>query len=110
MATIDSLSRSYGTTVYQDPKFCRFVEIYLDYLKNSSASVIRPIDSHSLYKYEGDFYGLLDSMGISGNLHWITLRMNDLTNPIYTTDTLKFILVPSQSTLDLLVQYHNQLK
>ncbi len=108
--SINNLSTNEDSAAYYNPKFCRIIEGYLPYIRNNADNKILPIDPHDLYKYEGDFYGLLDAMDVSRKLHWITLRVNNLTNPTEFGDSLQVIIVPSTQLISNILQKFTTLK
>lgn len=95
--------------IYYNTEFRRFLESYMHYLRTNSKTQVETIDPHNAYKYEGDFYGLLQVMGVAPNLHWLVMRVNDLTNPSESDETLTEILLPDGPTIARLSQFYQSM-
>lgn len=58
----------------------------LDLRHNFDTIIIEP---HRAYKYEGNFYGLLNEIGVSPSLYLYALYLNKLNSPVdYKADML----------------------
>lgn len=68
--------QSFDDPVYHEPNFQLMLESHLWYLKKTG-NRIQAVTEHQNYKYEGDFYGLLDDIGIDKNFHYATMRVNN---------------------------------
>lgn len=96
-------SESYSvSSVYFDRSFRIVLEDHLGILKASIETIMISVKPLEALKYEGDFSGLLTSYNVPVNLHWITMRMNDLTSPSDSPDDLEFIIVPNQTFVERL--------
>ena len=91
-----------GADIYYDPKFRIILEDHMTYLKNLASTKTVEIDMNRSYKYEGDFYGLLYDMGISPYLHFIILRMNDLTSPANYNNQIRQLIIPEGTEINRL--------
>lgn len=90
------------TPIYGTEEFAVLLESHLTYLKNLSSVVVRTVTAQQGAKFRGDFYGLLKSMQVQENLHYLTLRINNLFSPEdYQGDQLN-ILIPPAEKLGLL--------
>ena len=91
-----------GADVYYSDAFRVVMEDHMTYLRNhedNQALVTQPVYAQ---KYQGDFFGLLQHHHVAAHLHWVTLRMNHMTNPTqYDGLGLNFI-IPSARTLEVI--------
>lgn len=102
--SINKLEANEGGAGYYDPGFTRYLESYLMHLKGLANNQMHPVDSHTLYKYEGDLYGLFDVLGIPRHLHWITMRMNNFTSPTQFNGELYTIIAPTEGVINNILQ------
>lgn len=108
---INRLMGNDGDSIYYSQRFRRYLETYMPYLRNHVDSEDLVIDHHDLYKFEGDFYGLLSKYNIERKYHWIVLRINDLLNPNEVPQHLEGIKIPNPSQISKIVQiYKTHLK
>lgn len=95
-----------NNNVYYEKGFMRMIESCLGTLRTQG---VRPLEVSNVqaYKYEGDFYGLLLSLGVSYDYLWITLRVNGMLNTTeYTLDRCPAPITPSQSLIEELYRYY----
>jgi len=78
--TVMSLATNPGDPLYYTEEFRRVIETHLNILKRSNVQLER-ISNDKVYQFEGNFYGLLNELGVAANLHWIYLRVNEMENP-----------------------------
>jgi hypothetical protein len=83
-------------------KYHIMIESHLTLLRNSEKAKSLQVSSHQNYKYEGDFFGLLDDHDIPKFLHQVVLRLNGYNNSTDFKGDIGFILVPSESEIMLL--------
>lgn len=95
-----------GDSLFYDASMRRTFEIYLGWLKTHPETTAHAVDPHTVYKYEGDFYGLLNMLDIAPELHWLVLRINDLTNPMDFPQDIGEILVPDYRVISRILQRH----
>jgi hypothetical protein len=106
MQPIDSLMTDSGPAIYYDTTFMNVLEDFMTYLRTHPTTNIVDIDQMLAYKYEFDFFGLLAQYGIPPNLHWVTLRMNNMTSPNDFAKKAIVLLVPNASTIEAIRQSH----
>lgn len=102
--TLNQYAIQSGEAVFYDPKLRRVMETYMGWLRAHPDTRTQPVDAHMAYKYEGDFYGLLSVMDIAPEYHWVVLRVNGLTNPLYFPTEIGQILIPDSGVLRRIVQ------
>lgn len=103
---VDSLMRNLGASIYYDPDFRNVLEAHMTYLRTHPTTVTLNIDPSKAYKYEFDLFSLFAEMNIPTYLHWLTMRMNQMTAPTDATRELDFLLVPDQTTVSRIAQSH----
>lgn len=108
--SINNLSTPSGDEVYYDPGFCRFLESYLPLLRLDSEDNIAFPESHEIYKYEGDLFGLLDTLNIKRQYHWITMRINGFKSPTELDSNTTYLLTPKISYITMLSQKYLMIK
>lgn len=99
---------AFGTdnTIYYNEGFRRVLEDHMNYLRTHSKTRSIDVDAGLAYRFEYDFYGLLNNYNISHHLHWIILRMLDKTSPMDIDRNLTSFLLPDQSELDVIRSNH----
>ena len=107
---IDSLSNPPGANIWYDDSFRRTLESYITHLKTDSTTVQVAPDAMTVYKYTGDYFGLLSVYSVPTHLHWLTMRMNGLTSPSDCGPKIRTILVPNATTVDYIRQAYMSTK
>lgn len=105
--SINQFSKIANDTTMFNKTFRRLMEANLTWLRNNPANTVIPIDPHGTYKYEGDFYGLLDNLGINKKYHWIVMRMNNIYRPGDVNEELSSIEVPDIQSIERLITMYN---
>lgn len=75
---INQYQRPVGNVQYRSTSFRRVVETHLNWLDRDQNKQIREVPNEVALRWRGDFYGLLNELGIPSELHWVTMRMNGL--------------------------------
>ena len=71
--------------------------LYLDYIRNNAAFKEVNINVGLGYKYQGNFYGLLNELGsINSSLYLYTLYVNGYVSPDQYDGTMLTIRVPTK--------------
>lgn len=98
-ASIESLALDSPQYPFGDSYFENVV--LNSYLENIKASAtIMPLSNLDTYKYEGDFYGILNELNIPTAYHPITLRLNGFSDPGFYDRTITSILLPNPTLLN----------
>jgi hypothetical protein len=79
--------------------FIHTLESHLTHLRNTNVQ-FKTIDDHLLDKYAGDFYGLLDELGIGKQYHYAVMRVNGLNNSDNYRSTMTAIVLPDFSEIE----------
>ncbi|MND14836.1 hypothetical protein D3C81_193450 [compost metagenome] len=95
-----------GATVYYDQAFRRVLETHMGLLRNLQETRYIEIEKHLAYKYEFDFYGLLQELKIPMNLHWVIMRVNNMVDPREFKSTMERFLFPPAEVVDNIRKLH----
>lgn len=91
-----------------DPEFIDLMEHYMYFIRSSSVVKVVSTITHDTYKYMGDFYGLLSIMGVPKQMHWITLRLNNLTNPCDFNTGISHLLIPDENFINGILEKYKK--
>jgi hypothetical protein len=91
---------------YFEHNFMILLESHLSFLKNSTNMAVKEITQLQAYKYEGDFYGLLDDIGIPKIFHYITGIVNDYPSSSDFKGDRVYILLPNISDIQGIMQIY----
>lgn len=87
---------------YSDPNFLIIIESHLTHLRSSEGVRLLTVKEQQGYKYEGDFFGLLDDLQVDKKYHHIVMRINDLQSSADYKGDLTHVLIPSFNEVDTL--------
>ncbi|BAS05008.1 hypothetical protein [Ralstonia phage RSF1] len=111
-ALIDNIDNS-GPAIYYTDTFRQMIEDHLLVISSMSTTQTRTItddDWATLYRFEGDFYGLLNALGYDRRYHWTILRMNGYRSRFEATDQITTLLLPDWAYIDKLAQLSKEKK
>jgi len=97
---INRLMKNSGPSIYYDDSFRVVLETFVPSLIVSQDTTQISVSEQAAYKYESDFFGLLSEFNIPVHLHWLVMRMNNLTSPFDSTLLYNLLLVPDENTID----------
>ncbi len=98
-AGISALALDTPQYPYGDPYFENVVlPSYLENIKSNAT--VMPLTNLDTYKYEGDFYGILNELDVPLAYHQITLRLNGFSDTALYDRSISTILVPDTTQLD----------
>lgn len=97
---IDEIASPSGADVYYDRLFRVVIEDHMTFLREHPQTSMIEVSSYLAYKYEGDFFGLLEQLNQPAQFHWIIMRMNKLTSPVYSENTINSVLVPAVDVIE----------
>lgn len=104
--SINSLSVGESHSYYYTNEIKALLESHVEFLKNHRETRIVQVAPHLIYKYEGDFYGLLLTLKIPPEYHWIIMRMNDYTSPTELSENKMAFLQPGFNVIDQIINMH----
>lgn len=103
---INQLLVNTGAAIYYDAAFRRVLETHMGLLRNLASTQLVAIEPQLAYKYEFDFYGMLQERGVAEHLHWVILRVNDMVDPREFKSTMDRFLVPAPEVVDSIRRLH----
>lgn len=87
-------------SVYYSLEFQSMLENHIPSLVRGLAVQILPVEPSRGHQYEGDFFGLLTSLSIPSQYHWVTMRCNNLYSPTDYRSTMANIVCPAFDEVD----------
>lgn len=99
-----------GDQTYYEDEFLTIIDSHILYFRSLPNSLIQTLDPNLVYKYEGDFYGLLSQMKIPKKYHYAILKINDFRSPSDLTLEQKSIIIPPLDEIDLQNQIYRTKK
>ena len=103
---IDKLMNDSGPGIYYDDGFRNVLEDHMTYLRAHPKTTQLSVDPAKLYQFEFDLFGLLQMYNIPAELHWLTMRMNEMHAPTDVRDDITYLLVPDLTTVNRIRQSH----
>lgn len=85
---------------YFEPSFLVMIESHLTHLRTSTGIRYVTITEQQGYKYEGDFFGLLDDVKVTKKYHHIVMRVNNLNSSADYDGNIPNVLIPSFSLIE----------
>lgn len=95
-----------GPDVYYSPEFRNVLEDHMTYLRTHPENSVVTIAPNIGYKYIGDLAGVLHHYNVPYHLHWVVMRMNNMTSPIDYRDTMLNLDTPSFTVVERLRTTH----
>lgn len=78
------------------------IESHLTYLRGLTTNYVVTATDQQAFKYEGDFFGLLNELGIEKKYHHIVMRVNSYLSSADYKGDVKDIIIPSLDEVTLL--------
>lgn len=104
---INNIMTSNGDDSYYQEDFLISIEAHLSYLKSLPTNQIKTINQHIADKYTGDFFGLLDYLGVAKQYHHVTMLVNNLlSSSDYKYDKMNILLLDTRE-FDLIKAVYN---
>ena len=103
---IDSLMKSDGPEIYYLDDFRNVLEDHMSYLRTHPATTTIQVEPMVAFKFEYDFYGLLQALNVSPHLHWVVLRMNLLTGSTDYRRDMLYLWLPDFTVVEHIRQSH----
>lgn len=92
--------------ICNDIGFITLLETHLTYLRTHGEGTVMAVLPRLNVKYEGDFYGLLGELGVDVKYHYITMRVNFLSNSGDYSGNLDQIVIPSITEIEILANIY----
>ena len=103
---IDTLMLDPGSAIYYDDDFRRVLEDHMTVLRTAQSTRVLNILQADAYKYEYDLYSLLLQYAVPAYMHWIVMRVNNMTAPTDATRTITSLLYPNATLINQIRQSH----
>lgn len=107
---INNLAVGEGSSFYYTREIKTLLESHLDFLIKSDQSTVFQLTPNIAYKYEGDLYGLLTTIKIPLQYHWLIMRMNGYSSPHELPGNKLGILQPNYSMVDQIINMYRTAK
>ena len=88
-------------TVYHDPDFNILLESHLTYFRSNNIKIVQ-VSEHQNYKFEGDFYGVLDDLNIPKKYHFFITRINGFSSSNDFKGNMQYIIIPDINEIEML--------
>lgn len=93
-------------SVYYSEGFQSMLENHIFTLARHTGAQLIVIEPTRAYQYEGDFFGLLTSLGVPSQYHWATMRCNGFYSPTdFKSDTTSITHPPFEQIDELQAIY-----
>lgn len=102
--SLDELMIAPADIAYYDAGFRTVLEDHLSYFRTHPTTTIQTLQASDVFVHEFDFYGLLRKMGIPPELHYVTMRLANLTSPNDSFKHLEMLLVPDLTEVNKRLQ------
>lgn len=106
MPSINDLARSESSAFYYSRQVRTLLESHVQFLINHPDTTIFQVTPNLAYKYEGDLYGLLTTLSVPMNYHWIIMRMNGFTSPTEMPENKLAFLQPNFGVVEQIINIH----
>ena len=93
-----------GQAIYYNRSFRQVVEDHLSLMRDANNHTVVDVTPSDAEAFNGDLYGLLAKEGVSLDLHWCIMRLNDYTSPTEMTSDVMELKTPNPSFIDRLVK------
>lgn len=97
--SVSTLLADPGPSIFYDPDFRYTLEAHIQYLINDPAATRQIPENDDYIRYNADFYGYLNHIGMPKYMQWITMRMNGMDDPMQFNRSVGQLTIPAQATL-----------
>lgn len=95
-----------GPAIFYDEAFRSVLEDHLTFLRNHETTTSFVVTAIEAMRFQCDFYGLLESKGVSKHMHYVTARVNNIKSSVdFYGETLE-ILLPNEDLVMMIAQTH----
>lgn len=93
-----------------DESFRRVFEDHLTFFKTHSNTIKLPVTDMQLHVFEFSWIGLLNELGIQGDMHWFVIRLNGGESFVDVPKEMDHVLVPEAARIKTMYSTHISLK
>lgn len=101
--SIESLASNPSADIFDTPEFRNIIEDHLTWLLNHPNNITKPVTAHQVDVYDFDWIGLLRSLDIPANLHFVVIRMNGGISLTDVPSDLRSLRIPDLAVIQNLV-------
>ena len=109
-ATIEKLATEPAGTIFDDVDFKNILEDHLSWFIEHPNTSVLPVTAHQVEVYDFDWIGLLNTLNIQSDLHWLVIRMNGGKSLTDVPINLRALKVPDYSVVQNLVILNSSTK
>lgn len=102
-----SLEQTYAPQGYYTEGFRNVIEDHLSLLKKDPENIILEISPMLAHRYEYDVVKIFRSLKIPAEIHWVTMRMNNIENMLKLPPDKHYIVVPNNMRISKLYQVYS---
>ena len=96
---INNLASTPNILVYYNPQFRDTLENMMAYIRSQSNNAVA-VEPITIYQNAGDLRAIFNELRIPEELHWITMRINNLRSMILTDQKLESLAMPNTDVLE----------
>lgn len=104
--TLNQTMQSEGAAVYYSQAFRNVLESHMAVLRVLPTNQVMEVDPHDTYKYEADLDGFLLSRNIGAELHWVVMRVNNLTTTTEFGEQHTQLIIPAIEAINTILRLH----
>lgn len=97
---LNKLTKNRIESKYTNPNVRSELEKLSYLIRRNAGGRLRNVNANLAKTYTGDFYGLLQEIGIEAKFHWITMRINNLKSSMDYDGLTTTILVPNFNLIE----------
>lgn len=102
MSIRDQLREQRQPQGFYGPAFRQVLFDHMEIIKTKSARNLRTVEPAQAYKYKGNLKGLLSELGVTPDLHWVAMTINDLKNDFRDIESVERIMIPDSAYVNIL--------
>lgn len=101
--SIENLAGRASADIFDTPEFRNIIEDHLTWLINHPNNVSQPVTAHQIDVYDFDWTGLLRSLDVPSDLHFVVIRMNGGISLTDVPNDLRSLRIPDLAIIQNLV-------
>lgn len=110
MASITALAMEEPKQVYLSTEIRNLLESHIEFLRKHPTTTFFGLEPHLIYKYRGDFYGLMIQANVPINYHWLMLRINGYTSPTNIDENRLYFIQPNFTFVEQIINAYRASK
>lgn len=95
-----------GPAIFYDEAFRSVLEDHLTFLRTHETTSDIVVTAIEAMRWRCDFYGLLETKGVSKHMHYITARVNNIKSSVDFQGEILEILIPNEDLVMMIAQTH----